>query len=406
MRILQINSVYKIGSTGAIVHSIGEVLRRKGHDVFTCYGLGLDSYDDYSRKICSNTEHLLNALWARVSGIPYGGLFVSNLRFRRIIKRYHPDVVHLHCVNCFTINVYHLLKYLARNGIKTIVTCHSEFFHTGSCGHSYDCRKWEVGCHKCKVYRRETVSWIFDRSSTAWRRMNKAFKGFLINNIVITAVSPWLSDRARRSAILGRFEVVSVLNGVDTQTFRYIPNTHLIDSSSYQKVVLFVTPFFTLAGQDLKGGRFIPLIAKMNPDFLFVVVASRQETVIDSLPNNVLLWGRAKSQDELARLYSEADVTLVLSRRETFSMVTAESLCCGTPVVGFNAGGPESIALKEYSSFVEYGNIHLLSQKMRQALFMENNKSDISTKASDMYNKEKMSNGYLTEYKRLIAPLC
>lgn len=67
--------------------------------------------------------------------------------------------------------------------------------------------------------------------------------------------------------------------------------------------------------------------------------------------------GSCKSREELASLYSVANVTLMLSKRETYSMVTAESLCCGTPVVGFLAGGPESIAIEKFSAFVEYGDL-------------------------------------------------
>ena len=57
-----------------------------------------------------------------------------------------------------------------------------------------------------------------------------------------------------------------------------------------------------------------------------------------------------------------ADLTLVTSRRETYGMVCAESLSCGTPIVGFMAGGTESIALPQFSEFVEYGNIEALRQ--------------------------------------------
>lgn len=399
MKILQINCVYKVGSTGKIVDSIGDVLRNAGHDVFTCYGIGDDHYDDYSQKICSNIEHKANSLWARISGIPYGGWHLSNKKFIRVIKQYHPNVVHVHCVNAFTINVYRLLKYLACNDIKTVVTLHAEFFHTGSCGHAYDCEKWKNSCHHCTVYRQETTSWFFDRSRAAWKKMFKAFQHFNPNNITITAVSPWLTERAKQSAILGRFNIAYVPNGVNTEVFHLRANMGLIDREQYQKVVLFVTPCFSLGETDLKGGRFVPIMAKKHPDYKFIVVASRNEGSISDMPANVQLWGRAKTQDELAQLYSEADATVLFSKRETFSMVTVESLCCGTPVVGFKAGGPESIALEAYSSFVEYGNIQALSDIMEKGLNSIHDKSNISAKAISSYSKENMSNSYYNVYK-------
>lgn len=406
MRILQVNSVYKVGSTGKIVDCIGAVLRDAGHDVFTCYGLGNAYYDEFSQKICSNVEHKVNALLARIDGIPIGGPYLSNRRFVKVMKKFQPDVVHVHCVNSFTFNIYHLLKYLAQNNIKTVVTLHAEFFHTGSCGHAYDCEKWKEQCHHCAAYTHLTSSKLFDRSATAWKKMSDAFKGFKPENIIITAVSPWLAERAKQSSILKRFEVVYVPNGVDTSTFHHIQETHLIDRDSYNKTVLFVAPYFSLREGDLKGGRYIPVMAEKLPNYKFVVVSSRQEGEIDELPSNVQLWGRAKSQDELARLYSEADATLLLSQRETFSMVTAESLCCGTPVVGFKAGGPESIAIEDYSSFVEYGNLQALSDALRLCSETTIEKKEISNKAVTLYSKETMTNKYLAEYRKLFIKPC
>ena len=58
---------------------------------------------------------------------------------------------------------------------------------------------------------------------------------------------------------------------------------------------------------------------------------------------------QVEDQSELAAFYSLADVTLLTSEKETFSMVCAESLCCGTPVVGFQAGAPEGISLPAVS---------------------------------------------------------
>lgn len=402
MKILQINCVYKVGSTGKIVDSIGDVLRSEGHDVFTCYGIGAHHYDDYSQKICSDLEHKVNSLWARISGIPYGGWHLSNNKFIGIVKQYHPDVVHVHCVNAFTINVYHLLKYLARKNIKTVVTLHAEFFHTGSCSHAYDCEKWKKGCHHCAVYRQETASWFFDRSHAAWKKMFKAFQHFNLSNITITAVSPWLSERAKQSAILGQFNIVYVPNGVNTNVFHHRTNKDLIHKEQYNKVVLFVTPCFSLRETDLKGGRYVPIMAKQHPDYKFMVVASRNEGIIGDKPANIQLWGKAKSQEELAQLYSEADVTILFSKRETFSMVTAESLCCGTPVVGFKAGGPESIALQKYSSFVEYGDVQALSDTLDQCLDTTYDKSEISKKAISSYSEKNMANSYFNVYKRLL----
>ena len=73
-------------------------------------------------------------------------------------------------------------------------------------------------------------------------------------------------------------------------------------------------------------------------------------------------------QQALAELYRRARVSMIVSKRETFSMPCAESLCCGTPVIGFEAGAPEQIALREYSEFVSYGDLQEMETVLRKWL--------------------------------------
>ena len=400
MKILQVNCVYREGSTGKIVASLGDTLRNQGHEVYTCYGLGSPSIDECSEKVCTNVEHKFNALLSRITGIPFGGLFVSNYRIRKIIKTFKPDVVHVHCVNASTMNVYTLLKYLAISGIKTVFTLHAEIFHTGGCCHAYDCNKWIDGCHHCDEYKERVHSWFFDRSKTSYKLMYEAVNSFKEGKLIITAVSPWLTDRAKRSAIMRRYPVVYVPNGLDISIFHYRTNVGLINREKYQKVVLFVTPYFGIEETDLKGGRYLPMIAEQLPEYKFVVVSSRRSDKIGNLPNNIQLWGRAKSQEELSQLYSEADVTLLLSKRETFSMVTAESLCCGTPVVGFKAGGPESIAIEQYSHFVEQGNINAIIEHLKTNIAYDS--EAMANQATSLYCQNTMVQMFYMLYIQLV----
>lgn len=397
MKILQINCVYREGSTGKIVASVADTLRAQGHEVLTCYGLGKADIDEHSMKLCSNMEHNFNSLLSRIIGIPYGGIHPSNIRIKKVIKKFKPDVVHVHCVNAATINVYSFLKYLAKVGIKTILTLHAEIFHTAGCEHAYDCMKWKEGCHDCKVYKQRVHSWFFERSKVSYQKMFAAVNAFPKDKFIVTAVSPWLANRAKQSAIMQNYNVIYVPNGVDTSVFHYRENKGLIDRGQYQKVILFVTPYFRMEETDVKGGRYLLQIATSLPDYKFIVVASLMSASLPTMPENVQLWGRAKTQEELAQLYSEADITLLLSKRETFSMVTAESLCCGTPVIGFRAGGPESIALAEYCEFVEYGDISLICSSLNT--MSQGSKTILSSYAIDQYSVLKMTHLFSSLYE-------
>ncbi len=397
MRILQINCVYRIGSTGKIVASVGDALRLQGHDVFTCYGIGENHIDDFSKKICCNFEHYANALCSRITGIPYGGLFLSNIRIESVIERFKPEVIHIHLPNASMVNVYSLLKYIAKTGIRTVFTLHAEVFHTAGCEHAYECEKWKDGCHDCAEYRQRVQSIFWDRSRTSYQKMLESVNTFDPNSLIITAVSPWLANRASQSAIFKRYSVVYIPNGVDTSVFHYKKTIGLVQRDDFKKVILFVVPYFSLDYGNVKGGYYLPKIASILPEYKFIVVSSRTAADVASLPFNIQLWGRAKSQDELAQLYSESDLTLLLSRRETFSMVTAESLCCGTPVIGFLSGGPESIALKDYSYFVRQGDLNAMARQINSVRSC--NREIVSSLATGEYSQDIMAQRFLNLYQ-------
>ena len=120
---------------------------------------------------------------------------------------------------------------------------------------------------------------------------------------------------------------------------------------------------------------------------------------------NVKLVQPIKDKNLLADFYSAADVTLLTSKQETFSMVTAESLACGTPVVGFDSGAPKELVPHGYGIFVTYGDIESLERCIQS--YIDNSidaktSSECNAFVRAMYTKEKMVQKYDRIYKNLI----
>lgn len=396
MKVLQVNCVYKKGSTGKITHNIHTELQKLGIKSIVCYGRGEESNDPDVYKTCGELYSKFNNLLTRFTGIMYGGCFFSTNRLISIIKKEKPDVVHLHCINGYFVNIYRLVQWLKENHIRTVLTLHAEFIHTGNCGHAFDCEKWKTGCGNCPRFRKETKSLFLDGTARSWKRMKVAFEGFE-EECTVVSVSPWLMERAKQSPILSRFPHRVILNGIDTKIFYPRDGEYLRERYGLKgkKLVLHVTAVFSLEPDHIKGGRYVAELAKRIPEVTFVVIGSQEK--VPGLPENILNLGRVENQEVLADWYSAADVTLLTSKRETFSMVVAESLCCGTPVVGFKAGGPESIALPEYSQFVEYGDIDGLEAAL-----------DAGGAAAEMpdpeyahnkYSRNSVTNQYIQIYK-------
>jgi glycosyltransferase involved in cell wall biosynthesis len=329
----------------------------------------------------------------------YGGHYLSTTKLIQIIKKEKPDIVHLQCINSSFVNIYRLITYLKNHQIKPILTLHAEFMYTANCGSAFDCNKWETGCGHCPRLKQETRSLFFDATAYSWRRMKRAFDGFK-ENLVIASVSPWLMQRAKLSPILADKKHVVVMNGLDTEVFHHYSINHLraeLGIRNDEKVIFHATPNFTDNPKHIKGGRFVIELAKRMPHVHFVV-AGPIYGESPKVPSNVLLLGTVTDSNRLAMLYSMADMTLLTSKKETFSMVCAESLSCGTPVVGFQAGAPEQISLPDYSCFVEYGNIDSLQHATEKFLTQSFNHKEVEEKARERYSKEVMAQNYIKLY--------
>lgn len=406
MKILQVNCVYKKGSTGKIVYDIHSELRSRGYESVVCYGRGQKIKEPNVYKTCGELYSKVNNVLTRFHGNMHAGCTISTLRLIHIMKKEKPDIVHLHCINGYFVNIYWLIAWLKKNNIPTVLTLHAEFMYTGGCGYSIDCNQWryQTGCgySECPRWHAETGSLFFDRTSTIWKKLKNAFDGF-DKKLIVASVSPWLQKRAQESVILKGKKHVCVLNGIDTENvFHYIKDNDLREKLNLvgKKVVLYVTGLFT----EFKGSKYIMKLANCMPDIQLVVVGNKNE--ISDCPANILPIGRVENQVELAKFYSMADVTVLVSKQETFSMVCAESLACGTPIAGFKAGAPETISIPEYSKFCEYGEVESLISNIRTYLdASEKGKIDkamISNIAAQHYAKQKMCDEYIRIYEGIL----
>lgn len=399
MKIAQVNVVFQKGSTGKIVYDLHTMLLENGYESIVCYGRKKMDSKNGIHKISSEIEAKLHALYARVSGYSYTSSFFATNKLIQILKKEKPDVVHLHCLNGYFINIYKLLIFLKENNIPTVLTLHAEFMHTGGCGHAYDCDKWKSGCGNCPQLKDATHSLFFDTTAEQWQMMKSAFENFKLLKVV--AVSKWLGDRAKLSPILAGKDFYVIGNGIDTENvFQPKPYETLKERHELkdEKIVLHVSPSFS---SPTKGGHFLVELAKRleKNNIKFIAVGFDGDET--SLPQNIIGVRHTKNQEELAKYYSMADVTVLTSKRETFSMVCAESLSCGTPVVGFMAGAPEEIALKDFSEFADYGDVDALEKILLQWLEKDNEDlQELSKLAKEEYSRELMFKRYVTVYNQ------
>lgn len=403
MRILIANWVYNWGSTGFLARDLVEELSRIGHEVTAATAV-MHGEDSRVKMFTAQKEWALYWRLGKV-GLPrFSGSKKAAGRLIQQIEEEKPDVVNLHLLHCHTIDLYTVLRYLGEHDIKTVITNHAEVYYTGNCEHAYDCRNWlECQCKGCPDKKRATGAIVLGNPHKNWILMQKAISYFKPENLYFTAVSPWLRDRFLMSPITKGFGCDAVLNGLDTEVFYPREKSpRIAEGIGTEDYVLHVTANFNPLDVDgVKGSSYLVKLAESMPKQVFVVVATGTKNT-DNLPKNIYVWGKAKDQNELAELYSAAKLTVIVSRRETFSMVTAESLCSGTPVVGFKAGGPESIAIFSASEFVEQGDVKGLSQAIEKMLVFDYDRNAISEEARMKYSPAMMAKGYLNAYYKIL----
>ena len=395
MKILLIDVNCKQSSTGKIVYDLYTQCNKDGHTAAICYGRGPRVDEPNIYKFSSTIEVYLHALLTRITGLTGYYSFFSTRKLIKFIASYQPDVVHIHELHAYFVNLKPVIDYLKKNNIRTIWTFHCEFMYTGKCGYAYDCEKWKNECGKCPYLRDYPSSLIFDFTKKMFNDKKKMFENF--NNLTIVTPSKWLADRTKLSFLKDK-KIEVIYNGIDTNIFKpknidYLKLKHNITD---QKIIVYVTADFD---NERKGGKYVLELAKrlQFENIKMFIVGNKK--VLENLPKNIIMVGRTNNQDKLADYYNLADLSLITSKKETFSMICAESLSCGTPIVGFEAGAPETITIQEYSEFVKYGNMDALIQAVYRWIDKKNEvTADLAKKAAKKYSKERMYANYLKLY--------
>ncbi len=365
MKILLINVVKSKGSTGNIVTSLYDAYRELGHEVYLIYGRGNKSSDRPTFELESKIHHLFSLF----SGNIYGGMHISTRRIISRIKKINPDAIHLHCLNGYFVNIYKLISWLKKQPYKVILTHHADFMLSANCGYTEECEKWKTSeCKHCQRVKQFNGKYSLNRTHTFYKKMYKAFKDYPLDKIIHTGVSPWLSSRIKDSPIYNRYKVETVLNPVDDY---FLAN---LNKKRNDKQLLYVTPDFY---DQTKSGHYLINIANKMKDYHFVIVTAKEQTI--NVPNNVEIIIKP-SKDKLRELYQTSKCTILLSKRETFSMVALESIASNTPVVGFRNGGTESWVGSGF--FVDYGDIDSLIEMINNL----NNDKLIDTNSFDAKN--------------------
>ena len=365
MRIAEINMVSN-GSTGNIMLNIAKLLNVSGNEARTFsakyYSVKRMNFSMTSQGhsyFGNRVENFFHTAGAQLTGL--NGFFshVGTHGLIRELKKFKPDVIHLHNLHKFCINLPMLMRYIKKNNIPVVWTLHDCWTFTGHCPHFViaGCDKWKTECHHChqlSIYPKSRV----DNTRMAHRLKKKWFSG--INNMTLATPSEWLANLTRES-FLSQYPVKVINNGIDLSVFKPTEsNFREKHGLQGKKIVLGVSSVWNYG----KGLDVIIEIAKRLDDTYKVVLVGASDAVDAQLPKNVLSIHRTENQTQLAEIYTVADLFVNATREDTYPTVNMEALACGTPVLTFKTGGSPEIIDSSCGSVVEVNDVDAMEKEI------------------------------------------
>lgn len=397
MKIAIINSVIGYGSTGRIVSELYFSLNGQGRDALVCYGRKLPDTSMPTLRIGNSFSVAMHVLETRILDLQGFGSTHATRKFIRQLEQYDPDLLHLHNLHGNYINFKLLFDYIKRAKKPVIWTLHDCWAFTGHCAYYTfaGCYKWKKLCHHCiqkKVYPK---SFFLDHSQENYRQKRKAFLG--VQNLTLVPVSNWLESEVKQS-FLKNYERKVIPNGIDLEIFRPTTSSFRKQHQIEDKIVLLGVASIW---HDRKGlWLFNELSEALDSRFQIVLVGVTKAQQ-SKLSKKMIIIERTNNVNELAAIYTAADIFINPSIEETFGMVSLEALACGTPVITNRYTANPELIEEDCGIIVEEINAELYLEAILTLIKNPRNKETCRNKARK-YEKQQCYQTYMELYREVM----
>ena len=399
MKVLMINSVCGIRSTGRICTDLADVLKSRGHECKIAYGRESvpEKYKKDSIKIATDLSVKIDALKSRFFDNAGFNSKQNTKKFIEWIKEYNPDVIHLHNLHGYYINVEILFEYLKTCGKKIVWTLHDCWAFTGHCAHFdfNECVQWKTGCKKC-AYKYEYPKSLFSQAEYNYKRKQQLFTG--LPNLQLIVPSNWMKSMVTQS-YMKAYPIKVLSNGIDLNYFRRDESDFKAKKGLTDRfVILGVASFWNkMKGLDV----FIRLSGDLNREKFQVILVGNIDK--GALSNNILHIPEINNIQELCKIYTAADVFVNPTLQETQGLTTVEAFACGTPAIVFNSGGAAECIKEQCGIVVEKNDYEMLREVIIQ---MQKGEVDFDSqnciKAAHQYDAKQLYQEYVKLYESLI----
>ena len=411
MKVALVNTICGAGSVGRICVDLYDTMKTMGHEPYMIAGRGEINRGMHGYVIGNKADFVCHVLKNFFQGKAGFGSRATTLKFIDWLKQVKPDVIHLHNIHGFYLQIELLFDYIKKENIPVVWTLHDCWSFTGHCAYFdyIECEKWKTdheGCHNCPIHRSAYPYALFkDNSVWSYARKKETFTG--VKNMTIVTPSQWLADLVKQS-FLQEYPVKVIPNGINLEQF--VPLTQQqYDIAKKQKKGYAHKTVLGVANrwEERKGLVYFEKLIDMLPDNYTVELiglndAQKAQMTKKYPSHKFVAIDRTKNVELLAAVYRNADVYVNATLEDNFPTTNLEALACGTPVVTFDTGGSRESLDETCGIAVPKRDIDALCQAVRKVCEEEPFKYTHCRKRAMLYKKEDRFTEYIHLYEAVL----
>lgn len=400
-KLLQISIEVNSGSVGRIAEQIGQEVIEYGWESYITYARNNQPSKSIVIKIGNKFDVYRHGIMTRITDKQGFYSTLATTRLIKQIKEIKPDVILLHHLHGYFINIKLLFEFLEKVDIPIVWTFHDCWSFTGHCTH-FDfvgCDKWKTQCYSCPQKMSYPSSFLFDNSRKNYDVKKKLFNS--VKNMTIVPVSYWLGDLVVDS-FLGKYPIRVIQNGINLNVFNIKDYDDI--KTKYNIKDNFVILGVASTWDKRKGlYDFIKLSKRLKEDEIIILVGLSKKQ-IKQLPHKIIGIQRTENVEELAKFYSMADVFVNPTYEDTFPTTNLEALACGTPIITYKTGGSVESVDNSVGFRVEKGDVNnlLFSIKIIKNKGKDYYSQKCIDKAIKHYNRKDRFKEYIDLFSKLI----
>ncbi|MEM7114005.1 MAG: glycosyltransferase family 4 protein [Chloroflexota bacterium] len=345
IRPLILSSQDIVGGAARATYRLHQALRSIGVDskmlVQTKY-----SQDNHVIGAQSRTSRRLTNLTFRLDQYPLRGYPDKRPGFfspqwvpeRTAVKATHlaPDIINLHWVN----NGFLRIESIKALPAPMVWTLHDMWPFTGGCHYSGDCNRYTQPCGYCTLLNSQTEK---DLSHKVWQRKSKSWHDV---QLTIVALSRWLADCARQSALFANRPIKVIPNCIDTDIWHPVATKSAraqLNLPQDKKIIGFGA--LKPTGEHRKGFHHLvdalAHLAASDPEkqIELAILGEADSKQFQDLPLKTHLLGKLDDDHKMALFYASLDTFVLPSLEDNLPNTIMEAMACAVPCVAFNIGG-------------------------------------------------------------------